>query len=318
MKKRLYWMSMLAVSLLNGVIFYIASGSAMNRGIDGVDNQAGLLFIPIFWILATFVLVALNTFTWIHGRKIARNQKIALFDLFRLSKLSAKEKALRAVFAITTCLLMLFGYSLFAAEKVWAFFMRLREASYFGYCMPGTKPPRKVVRRQTEFVLQGMLPLGNVLLAGRTEKRPKKSAAEENRRRFYAAQTCKPGSVLTAIYLAPELLPGSSRLLGMVGPTMYSSTALLRDRVYSTPMSPWGGCALTTPFHYDQMKLATSLCCTCPEVALGGRYPLSLALRSPDFPHPRPFGLRPRLSGLAAKILYSRLGRLSNYIANSF
>ncbi len=94
-----------------------------------------------------------------------------------------------------------------------------------------------------------------------------------------ATRTCKPGSVLTAIYLAPRLPVGSSRLLGTVGPTLCSSTALLRDRVYSVePMSPWAGCALTAPFHpYRRASPpAVSLCCTCPEVTLGGRYPLSL------------------------------------------
>ena len=38
----------------------------------------------------------------------------------------------------------------------------------------------------------------------------------------------KPGSVLTAIYLDLRLLAGSSRLLGTVGQTCCSSTALLR------------------------------------------------------------------------------------------
>lgn len=67
---------------------------------------------------------------------------------------------------------------------------------------------------------------------------------------FCATQTCKPGSVLTAIYLAPQLPTGSSRLLGTAGPAEFPSTALLRDRVCSVkPMSPWAGCALTAPFH---------------------------------------------------------------------
>ena len=70
-------------------------------------------------------------------------------------------------------------------------------------------------------------------------------------RQFYGAtKVCKPGSVLTAIYLAPQLLTGSSRLLGTVGQTFCPSTALLRDRVYIVkPMLPWAGCALTAPFH---------------------------------------------------------------------
>jgi len=67
---------------------------------------------------------------------------------------------------------------------------------------------------------------------------------------FDATRVCKPGSVLTAIYLAPQLLAGSSRLLGTVGQTVCPSTALLRDRVYSVkPMLPWAGWALTPPFH---------------------------------------------------------------------
>ena len=97
-------------------------------------------------------------------------------------------------------------------------------------------------------------------------------------RRFCTTQVYKPGSVLTAIYLAPRLPAGSSRLLGTVGQTLCSSTALLRDRVYSVkPMLPWAGWALTPPFHpYSFKEWAVSLCCTCPEVTLGGRYPLSL------------------------------------------
>ena len=94
---------------------------------------------------------------------------------------------------------------------------------------------------------------------------------------FIATQVYKPGSVLTAIYLAPRLPVGSSRLLEAVGQTLRFSTALLRDRVYSVkPMLPWAGWALTPPFHHDRTNPAEYLCCTCPEVTLGGRYPLSL------------------------------------------
>ena len=67
---------------------------------------------------------------------------------------------------------------------------------------------------------------------------------------FSATWVCKPGSVLTAIYLAPGSLLGSSRLLEAVGQTCCFSTALLRDRVYIVkPMLPWAGWALTPPFH---------------------------------------------------------------------
>ena len=101
-------------------MFYIASAGAMNRGIDGVDNQAGLLIIPMLWIMAILVLIVLNVFTLIYGLKIKRNQKIDYWGLFRLSGLTVKEKVSRMVFITITCLLMLFGYSLFTAEKIWA------------------------------------------------------------------------------------------------------------------------------------------------------------------------------------------------------
>ena len=80
--------------------------------------------------------------------------------------------------------------------------------------------------------------------------RAQKSCLTEVRQPLWHRKVCKPGSVLTAIYLAPQLLTGSSRLLGTVGRTNCPSTALLRDRVYIVePMSPWAGCALTAPFH---------------------------------------------------------------------
>jgi len=70
--------------------------------------------------------------------------------------------------------------------------------------------------------------------------------------RYYHAATrvCKPGSVLTAIYLDPGSLLGSSRLLEAVGPTYVLLHGVAPDRVYSVkPMFPWAGWALTPPFH---------------------------------------------------------------------
>ena len=46
--------------------------------------------------------------------------------------------------------------------------------------------------------------------------------------------------------------------------------------------------------------------------------PVILALWSPDFPHLVPFGIQPRLSNPVAEILYSKVLRLSNPLANSF
>ena len=133
---------------------------------------------------------------------------------------------------------------------------------------------------------------------------------------FYnATQVYKPGSVLTAIYLVLRSLAGSSHLLEAVGQTYMLLHGVAPDRVYSTPVFPRGGCALTTPFHPYPRRFthinvhftasskahriceisvipsnplalgfdggpvgdeAVSLCCTCPEVTLGRRYLLSL------------------------------------------
>ena len=92
---------------------------------------------------------------------------------------------------------------------------------------------------------------------------------------FCCDRVCKPGSVLTAIYLVPQLLTGSSHLLGAVGFTILLLHGVAPDRVYIVkPMSPWAGCALTAPFH--PYLAAVYLCCTCPGVTPGGHYPLSL------------------------------------------
>ena len=147
----------------------------------------------------------------------------------------------------------------------------------------------------------------------------KKTAPPVGETAFWCRRVCKPGSVLTAIYLAPQLLTGSSRLLGTVGQTLCSSTALLRDRVYSVkPMLPWAGWALTPPFHHHRQKPAESLCCTCPEVTLGGRYPLSLPCGARTF---LIWVLSVPIRGcptLAAEIFYPKACQLSNPLANSF
>ena len=62
----------------------------------------------------------------------------------------------------------------------------------------------------------------------KTEICNKKAPLKIQRCFFKATQVYKPGSVLTVIYLVPQLLTGSSRLLGTVGQTICSSTALLR------------------------------------------------------------------------------------------
>ena len=120
MKKWTFWITMCIVSLLNGALFFGASLNIMRQGFDGVDNQASLLFIPLLWIIAALVLIGLTIYTLICGIRIQKEQMISCLDVFLLSGLSKKEKAGRISFLTAACLLMLFGYGLFAPEIIWA------------------------------------------------------------------------------------------------------------------------------------------------------------------------------------------------------
>lgn len=107
------------ISVLNGGFFFQASRCVMQRGIEGVENQAALLFIPILWIMAAAVLIALNLYTLISGRNIRNEHRIHGIKIFYLAGLNGKELFGRVVFFGIVCLLMLFGYSLFGAG-VWS------------------------------------------------------------------------------------------------------------------------------------------------------------------------------------------------------
>ena len=132
---------------------------------------------------------------------------------------------------------------------------------------------------------------------------------------FYTTQVYKPGSVLTVIYLVLRLLVKSSRLLGTVGSTLCSSTALLRIE-FTAPQCSHGASALLPHFFTMTGKPATSLCCTCPGVTPGGRYPLSLPFGARTFLTRIPLGIRPRLSNLVACLFYSKKPALSNILQN--
>ena len=108
----------------------------------------------------------------------------------------------------------------------------------------------------------------------------KKARKKSRQAGFWGDWAYKPGSVLTAIYLAPRSLAGSSHLLGTAGQAYCPTHGVAPDRVYIIkPMLPWAGCALTAPFHpcgsFEEAS-AVSLCCTCPRVTPGRRYLLSL------------------------------------------
>jgi len=98
-------------------------------------------------------------------------------------------------------------------------------------------------------------------------------------RRFYIGEwACKPGSVngQPSIYAAC-CQTALATSMGRPGQPVCPSTVLLRIEFTSENcLQPPDG-LLPPSFHpYCAKSTAVSLCCTCPEVAFGGRYPLSL------------------------------------------
>ena len=90
-------------------------------------------------------------------------------------------------------------------------------------------------------------------------------------------------SFKTAIYLDLPLPTGSSRPLRTVGQTMCSPTALLR--IEFTASTCLHAMSELLP-HFSTLtiyKMAVYLCCTCPRVTPGGRYPLSLPFGARTF-----------------------------------
>ena len=135
-----------------------------------------------------------------------------------------------------------------------------------------------------------------------------------HRELFWCDQVYKPGSVLTAIYLALRLLAGSSRLLGTTGPVACPSTALLRIEFTPSKCLHQMSALLPHFFILTGTRPAVIFCCTFPGVTPGGRYPLSL-----------PYGARTFLIwGLSAPIrgcptwlrgiFYMNSSRLSNIL----
>ena len=117
---------------------------------------------------------------------------------------------------------------------------------------------------------------------------------------FLATQVYKPGSVLTAIYLAPRLPAGSSRLLGTVGRT-YVPPRRCSGIEFTAPTCLHGAGALLphlstlTTCVAVSFSMALSLGSLPPDVI---RHP---ALRSSDFPH----ALRPAIIFPARVLQYS-------------
>lgn len=120
MKKWAFWATMCIASMMNGFFFFVASRNSMSRGIEGVDNQGALLFIPLLWIVAFFVIAVINVYTAVRGIKIEKSRTIDLLAVFHLSGLSPKAKIGRIAFLAVCGFLVVFGYCLFAQDTIWA------------------------------------------------------------------------------------------------------------------------------------------------------------------------------------------------------
>ena len=115
----------------------------------------------------------------------------------------------------------------------------------------------------------------------------------------------------TVIYLAAALPLRSSHLLGSSRASLASSAVLLRIEFTAMDASTPSGALLP---HLSTLTSdeAVYLCCTFPEVAFGGRYPLSLPCGARTFLMRGLSTLRTRLSDPVAGLFYFILKPLSN------
>ena len=142
---------------------------------------------------------------------------------------------------------------------------------------------------------------------------------------YHCEQNCKPGSVFDS-HLSRRIVAGTLKPpREQPGQPLCSHTGVAPDRVYSDGQFPAVGRALTAPFHpYWQTPASAShlpavyLCCTFPEVAFGGRYPLSLPYGARTFLMKRPFGQTTRLSVFLAGLLYRKEKKLSTFFQEDF
>ncbi len=126
-------------------------------------------------------------------------------------------------------------------------------------------------------------------------------------------RTCKPGSVhpasaglsrhLSRTHVAVRLMPPSldlRRANAANGKPFALRSGVASDRVYMNGRLPDRQRALISAFPpLPRRSVAVSLCCTCPEVSLGGRYPLSC----PAKPGLSSWGQAPR-GGTALLVCY--------------
>ena len=120
MRKWSFWGLMCLVSLIHWLCFFQGTLEAFNKGIPGVDNQAALLFIPFFWVMAAAALIVFALWTlWIGRAWIERGYRFSLSGMVFFSRRSRREKRWGAVFFLLTGVLVWRGLLLFHSSDLW-------------------------------------------------------------------------------------------------------------------------------------------------------------------------------------------------------
>ena len=120
MRKWSFWGLMCLVSLIHWLCFFQGTLEAFYRGIPGVDNQAALLFIPAFWVMAAAALIVFALWTlWIGRAWIERGYRFSLSGMIFFARRSRREKRWGAVFFLLTGVLVWRGLLLFHPSVLW-------------------------------------------------------------------------------------------------------------------------------------------------------------------------------------------------------
>ena len=120
MRKWSFWGLMCLVSLFHWLCFFQGTLEAFNKGIPGVDNQAALLFIPFFWVMAAAALIVFALWTlWIGRAWIERGYRFSLSGIFFFARRSRREKRWGAVFFLLTGVLVWRGLLLIHPSDLW-------------------------------------------------------------------------------------------------------------------------------------------------------------------------------------------------------
>ena len=120
MRKWSFWGLMCLVSLIHWLCFFQGTLEAFYRGIPGVDNQAALLFIPAFWVMAAAALIVFALWTlWIGRAWIERGYRFSLSGMIFFARRSHREKRWGAVFFLLTGVLVWRGLLLFHPSDLW-------------------------------------------------------------------------------------------------------------------------------------------------------------------------------------------------------